>query len=217
MNIQKFREEFNKDYSSNLFRSFVQIEHLEEFLEGDIRLGHYKYYSQLKTEDDRFNPNEGILRNIKLQRRAGFTRLISSGGLYPTYSICFSRAVSPSYGQYVVKLNNPQEFHRRVNAFLACAPNANYAGNMVYTNEVEMHEEDDSRFLHIYSDTLVNRSKEEYRFSYDIFFPDALAMMPKGSIYSENECYKGHKHLPFFIHLKGIQVRDLCEVFPSSK
>lgn len=235
MEYRDFLSEYNESVTP-LFRSFEKREYLEEFLSGKIRLGHYRYYFHLPEVDYEFgqsyekktsssfkscreNKNEGLIKGVQIRKADGSTQILGMQSfLSPHYSLSFSTERNIDYGKYIIQLNNPLEFHRRVKNFLN-SEIGHYAGKIVYCDSLETEENYDSRLVCLYSDSRANYLKKEYRFSYYILnhgdcliFQDNSNAKPGGPIYQTNDPEVLQFNLPHFNTLEGIRVDDICTI-----
>lgn len=223
---------------SCLFRSFEREEHMRQFMAGHIRLGHYRYYFHRSPENwtwedlianpallkksSRTNKYEGNIRQLQIRQTDGSIKrldVFSQGS--PHYSLCFSTEVNRDYGDYVIRLNDPIEFHQRIKRFLN-TDSGHYAGSMVYCNGLVVEMTHDPRLICLYTDATANASKNEFRFSYDILLENGFLVLsdgsrrePSGALRYENDSAVEELTLPHFCWFQDIRIDDLFTVVSS--
>lgn len=211
-----------------LYRGFDKKEHMDMFLAGQIRLGLFKYYRELPAEDTRLNKQEGILFYPKVKMSDGTVKeYVTWGFASPHYVSCWATDPSSVVGKFIVRLDNPTEFHKRMIDFLGYG-NRHYSGKMVNPTGIMFDDgKCDTNLLTLYSDT--NSSKNEYRFSYwmlqnltggqlQLPFCDGESkfITPKGKIVASNDpniSMKRDKYIPHFFTLNGVLIKDICTTF----
>lgn len=237
MNYDFFLSEHRKPVG-RLYRGFDRKEYLEQFIEGQIRLGYYRYYRDIpefqtisgiekNLRDPRFNRDEGIIRGIKMRQADGSIKTYTTFGLAsPHYISCWATDKKSVVGKYIVQLNEPLELHKRILAFLGYSKR-HYSGHMVNPREIVFEERrGDTNLITHYAD--IHESKNEYRFSYwimkdestgNLYIPtyeeDSSFAKPKGEVissYDSNKAIKRDQYHPHFYTLRSVRVNDIVVI-----
>lgn len=226
MDYSKFLVRYRESVTY-LYRGFDKIEHLEMFISGQIRLGLFKYYRDLPLGDIRLNKQEGILFYPKVRQLDGTIKeYVTWGVASPHYISCWATDPGSVVGKFIVRLDNPVEFHRRVLEFLGYR-HRHYLGKMVNPSGLVFDEgKCDTNLLTLFSDT--NSSKNEYRFAYwmmqssvdgHLHLPShdegIKLIRPIGTVvssYDTRSLMKRDKHLPHFFTLDYVPVQDICTI-----